>query len=224
MSYLSYVLVGLNVLVSITACIVATLYRHKKHLNLVRLYIYYSTVNLIVSLIFSATRSRTLYYELFNLEDLISTSFIYFYFRRLMIRESLRYTILVLYLVFAGLSIFLLFGPPALFKSFVPPFYGTTNLFITLPCFFYFYEIFRSDLETNYKKDPNFYIVSAIFLSYGVTMPFYFGYNTIFSLSKAGNEILGDVNLFIWLCFYIILIIAFILPSPENNKIERPTA
>jgi hypothetical protein len=221
MIYLSFVLLSLNVLVTFAACIIATLYRHKKDLNLIRLYIYYSTVNIIISLIFSATRSRILYYELFNLENLISTCLIYFYFRRLMIRESLRKAVLVLYMVFAGLSVFLLFGPPDLFKTFIPPFYGTTNLFITIPCFFYFYEIFRSDLETNYKKDPSFYVVSAIFLSYGVTMPFYFGYNTIFSLSKAGNEILGDVNLFIWLCFYVILIVAFILPSPDNYKIEK---
>jgi hypothetical protein len=220
MGYFSFALFGLYVLTMIVSCVIATRNRSKKHLKVIRLLLYYSTTYSIVNLILQATKSKTLYFELCNLDAVIEISFIYFYFRSVMIRENLRIAIFTLYLIFIGLSIFLWLGPPQLFKLFIAPFYGTTNLFIIVPCFFYFYEIFRSDLETNYRKDSNFYIISAIFFVYGVTMPFYFGYNTIFSLSRAGNEILGDINCFIWICFFIALSIAFTLPTTGNNKME----
>lgn len=219
MTFFTQILLSLNVLTLIVVCVIATRYSAKTHLKVIRFMLYYSTVGSVATLLLTAINRRILYNEACNLDVLVDISFIYFYFRSVLIGENLRKTLFVLYLAFVCLSLFLWFGPPHLFQSFISPFYGTCNLFIMIPCFFYFYEIFRSDFETNYKKDSNFYIVSAIFFVYGVTMPFYFGYNTIVPLSKSINEILGDINCIIWIIYYITLALAFTLPGP-NNKVE----
>ena len=214
LSVWSFVLDTLTIL----AALIVSLIRKNKELRPVRLYIASSLLFGVIPLLITHTEEgRILHYELFNIAIIIDLSILYYYYQTLLYRPALRYTLFTCYTIFAGLVLYLWLGPMHTFQKFWVTLYGIDNLFMTIPGFLYFYQIFRSDEISDFKTNPNFFVVCGIIFFYGTTFPFYISYNMMYDVTPGLYRVFVIVNNLLSAILFITIIKAYLCPQPEQR-------
>lgn len=85
-------------------------------------------------------------------------------------------------------------------------------IFLTLPCFFYFYELFVYVQEKPLKDDPSFWIITGILFLNCCSIPLYLAQDL---LGKYGDKAFS-LNYLLYTLLFSLLIRAYVC-SPENK-------
>ena len=89
--------------------------------------------------------------------------------------------------------------------TFVPNLFGFEGILIIVPCFFYIYEILKSDSYIDLKNNAHFIVICGILFYFGITIPSYFSWYNLYYLSPQFIKIVIVTNY----TFYTILFISF---------------
>ena len=150
-------------ILAVAVALIIGLVRKNKELRPVLLFVISSLIFDIVPFFFVHNQGgRTLHNEMFNISVVIELTILYYYYQTLLERPAFLYCLYTLYAIFSGLILYLWLGPMHTFKVFWVTLYGVENLFLTIPCFLYFYQLFRSDDAMDLKSNPHFFVVSGI--------------------------------------------------------------
>ncbi len=149
-----------------------------------------------------------------NVFSIVEIFLLYYFINQNLSRKFFKIVTLLLFMAYVLICCTIWFGKRHAFSLFMPDLFGIENLFITISCLFYFYEVFKSDLNIDFKSDPTFIIMSGILFYFSVTTPL------IFSFYVLSIYALDSLNIFLSLnlLFNTILIFsfgkAFLCPIP----------
>jgi hypothetical protein len=194
------------------------IFRNNRELNPIRFYLLESIISM-VSMIFiphTAFGLRIHHME-FNIFSFLDLSILYYYFRNLTQGRSLRRFLLGSFLTVAGICIYFWISPRFGISTFMPTLYGIQNLFITLPCLLYIYELFKSEEEVDLKTNPHFYIACGFLFFYATTFPFYMTYKTLYDITPEILHGLNSVQSFLSIILFFTILKAFLCPYPEQK-------
>ena len=151
-----------------------------------------------------------------NLFNLFAVSLLYIFFRSVITRRSFQITMLVLYVSYlvADMIVWL---PMHRFQMFTGPLVGFSYFCIAIPCVFYFYDLLRSELETDLKNDPVFYVVCGIFCYYAVAVPFSITYNILYDATPVVLVFLYLTSSIFDLVMKVFLIKAFLCTAQRQK-------
>jgi hypothetical protein len=149
-----------------------------------------------------------------NLESLINLSLLYIFFARVITRPFFRVSMLVMYISYL-VACSIMWMPLHHFKEFSGSLIGFNYFCIAIPCVFYFYDLLRSELETDLKKDPVFYVVCGIFCFYAVAFPFGITYKILYDATPGVMVFLVTTSAVFDLIMKIFIIKAFLCPVPR---------
>jgi hypothetical protein len=204
----------LNALALITA-LVLSLVRRNRELRPIQLYLISSILPFLFAMSGDhATSGRTVYYKMSNISLLIEISILYYYFYTLLKQRGQRQWLFFCYFTFISLVLYFWLGPIHAFARFWGILYGIENIFICIPCFLYFYQVFKSDTVTDFKTNPHFFVVSGVLFFYATTFPFYISYKIMYDVTPVLFMGLVIVNHILSLILYSILIKAYLCPRP----------
>ena len=140
-----------------------------------------------------------------NIYSILEISILYYYFfKRISRREfhiSMRIFLLIYY---SACSILWYFEAKGIYY-FSPFLFGLEGLLITIPCFFYIYEIFKSDLRIDLRSNSNFIVTCGILFYFGVTIPSYLSWYNLYNVAPEALKITIILN-YIFLHSSILLI------------------
>ena len=208
---LSFILNALALLFALALSLV----RKHRELRPIQLYLLFSVLFLLFALIPDHTQSgKTSYYVMSNISVLIEITLLYYYFYTLLIRRNQRRWLFICFFIFISLTLFFWLGPMHAFTRFWGTLYGVENVFICIPCFLYFYQVFKSNTVTDFKTNPHFFVVSGVLFFYATTFPFYISYKIMYDVTPELFMGLVIVNHILSLILYSILIKAYLCPRP----------
>jgi hypothetical protein len=218
--FISKTVFVLEIVVFLATVVISLIYRRNKKLNPIRFFLLESVAGLIATAMAPHTKAGVLAfnttYNLFTFLDLVV---LYYYLWCLITRRLLRKILLVSFTIIAGICVYFFANPRFGLTSFMPILYGMQNLFITLPCLLYFYELFNSEDDVDLRTNPHFYIACAVLFFYGATFPFFMAFKTLYDATPEMIDLLSTVeNLLIAIMDFTILR-AFLCPFPEDHSL-----
>jgi len=191
------------------------IYRRNKKLDPIRFFLLESIVGLVATAIVPHTKSGALYYYMsYNLITFLDLAVLHYYFWSLLTRRLLRRTLLIGFTFITGISLYFFASPRFGLTVFMPILYGIQNLFITLPCLLYFYELFNSEEETDLRINPHFYIACAVLFFYGATFPFFMAFKTLYDATPEMIVLLSSVENLLIIVMDFTFMKAFFCPYP----------
>ena len=208
----------LEIAVFLATIIISWIYRRNRELNPIRFYLAQGAI-LIVAMIFiqNTSGSNRIHEILFNLFSFLDVTVLYFYFWCLMQGKSIRVFLFCSFLSISAICIYFWTSRQFGWSTFIPILYGIQNLFITLPCLLYIFELFKSDEEVDLKTKPHFYIACAFLFFYGATFPFYITYETLYEVTSEIRLVLNSVHEFLSIIMYFTIMKAFLCPYPDHK-------
>lgn len=199
-----------TLIISIFASFVISLI-HRKNRDLfpIQLYIIVSLiVNGVLNIIelFSLNNKNEEYGSvIINIYSILEISILYYYLynriKRLNFRHSMKAFLIVYFSICALHWIIKVKG----IFTFVPNLFGFEGILIIVPCFFYIYEILKSDSYIDLKNNAHFIVICGILFYFGITIPSYFSWYNLYYLSPQFIKIVIVTNY----TFYTILFISF---------------
>lgn len=193
----------------ITSLVVSFIYRKKKDLLPIQVYIIVSfIVNgalKVVEILSMEKQFEEFESALVNIYSILEISIIYYYFFKIISRREFR-TLMRFFLLiyFSTCSILWYFEAKGIY-NFAPNLFGLEGLLITIPCFFYIYEIFRSDLRIDLISNSNFIVTCGILFYFGVTIPSYLSWYNLYYVAPEALKITIISNY----SFYALLFFSF---------------
>ena len=207
----------MNLLALATALIVSMI-RRNIHLRPVQIYLFSTLFFYIVAIFPSHTpEGGKLFDRIFNLSILFDITILYYYFQTLITQIRLKTWLLISYLIFMSMTFYFWLGPMHTFQKFWGTLYGLENLFITIPCIFYFYQIFRSEEIIDYKSNSHFFVMCGVFFFYGTTFPFYVSYKIMYEVTPELYSVLLTVNNILSAILFSTIIKAYLCPLPKEK-------
>jgi|GEM_PF-5493183 len=212
----TYVLEILGFLVNSILVYICLKNIRKSSLTPIRIYILISYLNIFLSIpIHLFFKERKTEYDrlLVNFFCYFELSIFYWFFYRILYKRYQKVALLAIFTCFTGYYIFILSAPTYIFV-YNSNLYGIESLIITVPCFLYFYEIINTDSDVNFKKDPNFLVVTGAFVYFSITAQYF--------LLNFFNKIIPDYMFilnFINLLFYYLMFVMFALAFVYNRNI-----
>jgi hypothetical protein len=203
---------------AILMALVLSITRKNKNLRPVQLYLLSSMLFFLITTIPEHTPfGKISHYRLANSSVLVEISILYYYFYTLLTRQRQRQWLVICFLAFTSLVLYFWLGPTHAFDRFWGTLYGLENLFITIPCFFYFYQVFKSDTVTDFKTNPHFFVVSGLLFFYATTFPFYITYKIMYVVTPDLFMGLVIINHILSLILYSTIIKAYLCPQPAQK-------
>ena len=204
----------LNALALVVAFLFS-LIRKNKELRPIQFYLFFTMLFFFLALLKAQSATEGIdFYKLYNIGILVDLSTLYYYFHTLLTRRSQRRWLLICLIVFVCLALYFWLGPMHAFARFWGTLYGLENIFVTIPCFFYFYQVFNSDVITDFKTNPHFFVVCGLLFFYATTFPFYISYNIMYDVTPEILKNLVIVNNLLSLILYSTIIKAYLCPRP----------
>jgi hypothetical protein len=205
----------------ITSLIVSFIYGKKKDLIPIQVYIIVSfLVNgalKVVEILSIEKQSKEIEPALVNIYSILEISILYYYFFKRITRREFRISMRIFLLIYySACSISWYFGPKGIY-NFAPNLFGLEGLLITITCFFYIYEILRSDLSIDLRSNSNFIVTCGILFYFGVTTPSYLSWHNLYYFAPEALKIIIISNY----SFYSLLFFSFckayvcIVPHPK---------
>ena len=152
-----------------------------------------------------------------NIYSILEISILYYYFfKRISRREfhiSMRIFLLIYY---SACSILWYFEAKGIYY-FSPFLFGLEGLLITIPCFFYIYEIFRSDLRIDLRSNSNFIVTCGILFYFGVTIPSYLSWYNLYNVAPEALKVTIILNYSFYTLLFISFSKAYICTVPQQK-------
>lgn len=147
----------------------------KSRLNIIRLYILICFLDYFLSIpIDTFFNERRIQFNslLINLFTYFEIATFYCFFYKTIYRRLQKIIMLALFACFSAYYIYDVWGFDKIF-TFNRNSFGIESVMITVPCFFYFYEIVNTNSEINFKRDPNFFVATGAFVYFSITTQYY---------------------------------------------------
>ena len=197
--------------------VVSLVHRGHKELQPIRIWLIYVLADELLDWVvkLSSHRAFLSYRPIHtNLETIINLSLLYIFFAGVITRPFFRVSMLVMYISYLVACV-IMWVPLGHFKDFSGSLIGFNYFCIAIPCVFYFYDLLRSELETDLKKDPVFYVVCGIFCFYAVAVPFGITYKILYDATPWVMGFLITTSAVFDLVMKIFIIKAFLCPVPR---------
>ena|GEM_PF-1111047 len=211
----------LSFLTLIIAFILSIIYRKKKGLFQIKLYIILSIVVTIIDIFFFLFKNgspQKIDQAVINIASIFEVSLIYnFLFVRIK-RKIFRISMIVFFIVYLSICTAVWTISKIAFYSFIPDIFGFEGLLITIPCLFYIYEILMSDLHINLNSDSNFIVTCGLLFYFSVSIPNYFSWYTLYYLSPGFEKILVILNISCFIILNISFMKAYLCPLPDQQQ------
>jgi hypothetical protein len=205
-------------LVFLATVVVGWTHRKNRELQPIRYYLLESTVSILLTLVIMFSKSlRKYYYPESHFFALLDLTIWYYYFGSLLMKRNSRKILVACYLLILGIAAYYLFGILKGYEKINPTLFGLENLFITIPCFFYFYELFKSEEPVDLRNNPHFLIACAVIFFYSTTFPFYMTYETFYEVTPNLLHSLNAVEHVLLIIYDFVIIKAFLCPYPEQK-------
>ena len=198
------------------------IHRDRKNLFPIQLYIIASLIiNLLLKIFdyFPENQSFVnLKFAATNIYSLLEISLLYYFFYGIVRIKKYHLVLIILFVLY--ILIYVLYWGSKKFSiySLAPDLYGFENIFIMAPCFFYIFEILKSDLVTNLKTDTNFIVICGILFYFSITAPFYFSYTIWNAILPELNKLFIIFNLSFYSLLFISFTKAYLCPLPEQKQ------
>jgi uncharacterized membrane protein HdeD (DUF308 family) len=207
---------------SIIASFVVSLnYREKKDLIPIQLYIIVSfVVNGILNIIeiFSIRKQNGEFESaLVNIYSLLEISIFYYYLFKKIKRQNFHISMIILLIAYYSICVILWTTKVKGIFSFTPNLFGFEGILIIIPCFFYLYEILKSDFIIDLKSNANFIIICGILFYFGITIPSYFSWYNLYFISPKSVKIIIITNYIFYTFLFISFIKAYLCIAPEQK-------
>lgn len=210
----------ISLIAIIIAFIISIIQPGRKNLFPIQLYIIVSIVaNLIIN-IFDGLPSNSSYKKIaqatFNIYSILEISLIYYFLFFRIRGKGFRITMLISFLIYILACFVIWIFNTNLFFSFGPDLSGVEGLFITVTCFFYIYEILKSDLNMDLRSNANFIVTCGILFYFSVSIPTYFSWYNLHYMSPGFEKIVILINSVFYTILFISFTKAYICPLPQK--------
>jgi hypothetical protein len=155
---------------------------------------------------------------LVNLSEFLDLAIIYFYFWQLMTGNTTRIILQSCFLVLTLICMYYWISPGHGWKTFMPVLFGIQDLFYTIPCLLYIFEIFKSEEDVDPKTNPHFYVACGLLFFNATTFPFHMSYKTLYDITPDILRVLNSVQASLSIITYFTIMKAFLCPYPERKS------
>ena len=212
---------SLNVLYVAALVVLTTgslIFWKNRELNAIRLYLIVNVIHFIAWRFVPHTDPGSRINKmLFNTNTFLELLTLYYYFWYLAWDQSRRTFLLVGLAIISIVHIYFWISPSLGFFTFMPTLYGIQDLFITIPCLLYIYDLFRSEEVTDLKTNPHFYIACGFLFFHSTTFPFHMTYKKLYNITPEIQQVLVLVEITLRLIMYLTILKAFLCPYPEQK-------
>ena len=209
-----------SLLIIIATAIVSWFHRDNKVLLPIQLYIVVSlALNVLLKITDFLPKSDLKYFYLrpfINIYSIFEISIILYFIRSIISGRRFRTVLFLLYFIFLLAFVFICAKDSNGIFFHTPSLFGVENLLITIACFFYMYEIFKSDENLNFKSDSKFIVVSGMVFYFSISTPFFFGAYNIFRIGLF--NVFSLLNIFYYTLLFISFLKAYLCPFPAQKK------
>jgi hypothetical protein len=203
---------------AIASLLFSILYRSKKSMAPIQLYIVISVINGVLLKCFDLIPALSIHLKtsqiVMNVYSLLEISLIFYFFLIQFKIKRYRKTILLVYTFYPSLCLYL-WIVKELIASYYPPLFGVENFLITIASLYYILNFIKSDKIIDFKSSPEFIASCGILFYFSITTPFFLVYSILYSASAtyAGNICILNylANSILFLSF----IKADLCPSPR---------
>jgi hypothetical protein len=183
--------------------------KNSKDLLPIKIYIFLSVIfNLLIKITDILPQTNliaSIAHITLNIFSILEFTLIYYFLYTRIIGARFRKLMIAIFIIYIGFCSIIWITIPGSFISFIPPLFGLEGFLITIPCFFYIYEILKSDLIINLNSDANFIITCGTLFYFCVSIPTYLSWHNLFYLTPGIDKLLLLSNSI----FYAILFISF---------------
>ncbi len=210
-----------SLIFTFAALFISIVRRDKKYLLPIQLYIIICVIVATIDLVFTIfvnDYSHHLLSAIQNVETILELILIHYFFYTRLQRKGFRNTLIIFTLTFLIICGVFWLKIEKSFFSFAPAILGVEGLFITTASLFYLYEILNNDLVIDLKSNSNFIIACGILFYFGITIPIFFAWYSLYYLSPGSDQILTITN---QICFTILIISfmkAYLCPVPNQQQ------
>lgn len=203
---ITYWILFISIIVSF---VISLIHRKKRDLFPIQLYIIVSLiVNGVLNIIelFSIHKKNGEFESvLINIYSILEISILYYYLYNRIKKLNFRHLMKTLLIVYFSICAMLWIIKAKGIFTFTPNLFGIEGILIIVPCFFYIYEILKSDSLIDLKNNANFIITCGILFYFGITIPSYLSWYNLYYISPEFIKIVIVTNY----TFYTILFISF---------------
>jgi hypothetical protein len=205
----------------ISTFIISVKSKNSKNLQPIKVYIFLSVIfNLTIKITDMLPQTylvTSIAHITINIFSILEFSLIYYFLYSRIAGVQFRKSMIVIFIIYIAFCAIIWTTIAGSFISFIPPLFGIEGLLITIPCFFYIYEILRSDLTVNLNSDANFIITCGTLFYFCVSIPTYLSWHNLFYLSPGIDKLLLLSNSI----FYTILFISFMKAFLCNIQAQK---
>ena len=162
------------------ALITSIVYRNRSDLLSIQVYIIASFIFNLIAKVFDFHSKNSAYNYIsevvLNVFSLLEISLLYYFLFTRIKSQKFRIIIIFFLLIYYSTCIIFWLIKKNSFYAFSPDLFGIECLLLVIPCFFYIYEILKSDLSINLNSDPNFIITCGILFYFSISAPSFFGW------------------------------------------------
>jgi hypothetical protein len=206
---------------TILALVISIIYRDKKYLFPIQLYlascIIVETVDLSYAF-FAKNQSRTLLSAIQNIQTILEIFLIYCFLYNRLHRKVFQNSIIIFFSIYLTTCFTLWIFKKNSFFIFAPDLLGIEGILITIPCLFYIYEILTSDLIINLKSDSNFIATCGILFYFSISIPIFFCWYILYYISPGSDKILIILNLICSSILILSFMKAYLCPIPDQQQ------
>jgi hypothetical protein len=209
----------LNIIIILVTFIISIIRREKKDLFPIQLYIIASLVNNVILKIYDFVPNNYPYFKITsvatNIYSLIEISLLYFFLYKIIRSKRFRILMIIFYLIYFSICFLRWVLNNEIFRA-TPSLFGIENIFLTIACLFYIYEIIKSDNYLDFKTDSKFLVTCGMLFYFSITTPFFF------SITHLALKGLFYIIILFNMMFYILLYISFMkaylcsIPTHKN--------
>jgi len=153
-----------------------------------------------------------------NIYSLIEISLLYVFLFKRIAGKRFRIFMIFFYLIYFSICTSLCFGKyKAIFFS-NPVLFGLEDLFLAIPCMFYFYEIMKSDLHSDFKTDENFIITCGILFYFSITTPYFLENYNMYVIAPAFLNLFSIFNSIFYGLLFLSFMKAYLCPIPKQEN------
>ena len=203
------------------AFFISIVHRSKKYLFPIQLYIFSCLILNIIDLAFGfygKNQYRFVMYAIYNIQTIFEIFLILYFFYVRLKRKGFRNALISFISFFLLICFVLWIKKESAFFLYIPALLGIEAFLITSASLLYLYEILNNDYLEDLKSNPNFIITCGILFNFGITVPIYFCWDTLFNLAPGSYRILSIIS---QICFNILIISivkAYLCPIPNHQR------
>jgi len=211
-----------SIFVIISSLITSFVYTYRRDLLSIRIYIITSFIFNLIAKIFDYHIKNFSYNYVgevvLNIFSLLEISLLYYFLFTRIKGQKFRIIIILFLLTYYSICMILWAIKKNSFYAFYPDLFGIECLFLAIPCFFYLYEIIKSNLPINLNSDPNFIITCGILFYFSISAPSYFSWHNLSLMAPNILRFLILSNSIFYAILFFSFMKAYICTTPNLKQ------